>query len=196
MSSKLVTQVIPAGGSIQLNGLNNFLMLVQTASAVTFRYYREDAAGGEAENVEAGYVKGLVRPWYRCEIAGTPGASVRFLIGMEEIAEDFTDYRRTVGVFQEQISASLQAPTADVDVGGSAANIQLVAANAARRKVTVKVNEGADVAIRVGPTATIAANRGLQLSGGQAYTYEGTDAVFGRREGAGVALVSVLEENY
>ena len=58
------------------------------------------------------------------------------------------------------------------------------AANAARRKVTVKVNDGADIAIRVGPTATLAANRGLQLSAGQAYTYEGTDAVFARREAA------------
>lgn len=195
MSSKLRTEVFPTTGRIVIGDLNNFLMLVQTASAVTFRYYR-DGTSADAENIDAGYVKGLVRPWERAELNGTAGSTVRFLVGLEEVQEDFTDYRRTVGVFQQQLSAGLQAPTIDVDVGSSAAAIQLAATNLARRKVTVGLLDTATVSVRVGPSATIAANRGGRLSSGQSYTYEGTDAVYAIREAAGVAAVWVLEELY
>lgn len=194
MSSKLRTETFPASGRIVIGDLNNFLMLVQTAAAVTVRFYR-DGTAFEAENVEAGYVKGLVKPWGRAEITGTPASSVRFLVGYEEINEDFTDYRRTVGVFQSQAPASL-AEAADVDVGGSAVAVLVAAANSARASVTVTNLDDSSTNIRIGTQATVAAGRGQRLTPGQSVTLRTTGAVYAIRETAAAALACVLEEVY
>lgn len=194
MSSTLRTEVFPATGQIVF-GSANFLMLVSTGAAMDVKLFR-DGTSMDYVGLQAGFVKGLVRSFDRGTLTGTAGSSVSYFIGQEEINEDFTDYRRTVGVFQAQQSASLQAPSADVSVGAGAGGTLIVAANAARRKVTIKLLNTADTNIRVGPTATITATRGLQLEGGQSYTYEGTDALYGIREGGTTAPVCILEENY
>lgn len=178
---------------IVLPEIANFLMLVQTPSAVTVKFQR-GVGSFDAQDIEAGYVKGAVEPWSRATISGPVGTQVRFLIGHEDIAEDFTDYRRTVGEFREQMSSALGAPVADVDVGSSAVAVTVAPASDARRKVTVGVI--GDVAVRIGPEAQIAANRGGRVVPGQAYTYEGRGAVSAIREGAGAALCWVLEELY
>lgn len=192
MSSNLVTQAIPASGTLVLNGTNNFLMLIQTAASVTVRYWR-DGTPQEASNIDAGYVKGLIRPWDRAEVSGTPGGTVRVLIGYEEIAEDFTDYRRTVGIFQQQQAQTIvDAP--DVDVGSSAVAVLVAPANATRRQITFTNLDASLTNVRIGAQATVAANRGQRLQPGQSYTTEVQGALYAIRETAAAALVGVAEE--
>lgn len=193
-SSRLRTEVFDANGRVVVGG-GNFFMLIQTPAAINVRFVRGGTTFG-ADGVEAGYVKGLVEPFEKCYIdGGTPAATVKFFVGDEQIAEDFTDYRRTVGVFQQQQSSSI-ADTADVAVGAGATLI--IAANASRRKVTIVVDDiVADGPIRVGTLATVAVARGLKLAQGKSYTYEGTAALYGIREAATTtAPVSILEEIY
>ena len=194
MSSRLITETIPAGGQIVLPEIANFLMLIETAGPVTVQFTR-DGGNTSASGVQAGYVKGLVRPWDRASVQGTAGSSISFFIGFEEISQDFTDYRRTVGVFEQQLSSVLGAAPADVDVGGVAGPVQLVAANASRRKVTVGVGYGALTYVRVS-NAAVAANRGAQIGPGQSYTYEGDGPVFAIREAVAAAMMWVQEELY
>jgi hypothetical protein len=190
MSSKLRTETFDANGRIVV-GSANFFMLIATASAVDVKFFR-DGTSMDYEGLQAGFVKGLVRPFERGTITGVAGSSCSFFIGDEEITEDFTDYRRTVGVFQSQLAASVLGTT-DVAVGAAATTI--IAANAARRKVTIKVISG-DTNIRVGPSGTVATTRGLQLELGQSYTFEGTGELSGIREGGTAAGVAILEEIY
>jgi len=194
VSSKLRTEIFPASGTIVLGALNNFLMLTQTAAAVTVRFYR-DGSSFDAENVEAGYVKGIVRPWERAEITGTAGSTVRFLVGYEDIAEDFTDYRRTVGVFQAQQPATI-ADAADVDVGGSAVAVVLAAANSARASITFTNLDTSTANVRVGLLGTVTAARGQRLTPGQSVTLLVTGAIAAIRETAAAASVSVSEQVY
>jgi hypothetical protein len=169
-------------------------MLVQTAAAVSVKFYR-DGSSFDAENIEAGYVKGLVRPWDRIEITGTAGSTIRFLEGIEEVSEDFTDYRRTVGVFQAQQPATI-AEAADVDVGGSGVAVQIAPANAARASITFTNLDTSVANVRVGALATVAAGRGQRLTPGQSVTLRVTGAIHAIRESAAAALVGVLEEVY
>lgn len=192
-SSRLKTEVFPATGRIVV-GPGNFLLLIQTPAAINVSFVRGGTQFG-AEGVEAGYVKGLVEGWERCSLeGGTPGTTVRFFVGEEQIQEDFTDYRRTVGVFQQQLAASANDAT-DVDVGGVAGPVVVAAANPGRRRVTIKLRADADVAIRVG-TGTVTATRGIQLNAGDSQTFECTGAISAIREAAGVAFTTMNEELY
>lgn len=194
MSSKLRTEVFPATGRIVIGDLNNFIMLIQTAAAISLRVYR-GGTSFDAENVEAGYVKGLVEPWEKAELTGTPGSTIRFFMGFESIAEDFTDYRRTVGVFLAQQPATI-ADAADVDVGASGVAVLVAAANAARASVTLTNLDTSTANVRVGSLATVAAARGQRLTPGQSVTLRVTGAIYAIRETAAAALVSVAEEVY
>lgn len=194
MSSKLRTEIFPASGTIVTGALNNFVMLVQTAAAVTVRFYR-DGTSFEAENIEAGYVKGLRKPWDRMEITGAAGSTVRFLLGMEEITDDFTDYRRTVGVFQAQQPSEI-ADAADIDVGGVAGPVAVAPANASRYSITFTNLDSSAAYVRIGNLATVAAGRGQILAPGASVTSRVTGAIYAIRETAAAALVGVSEENY
>ena len=192
--SSLRTEVFPASGRIVIGALNNFIMIIQTASAVTFRYFR-GGSSNEAANVEAGYVKGLVVPWDKAEITGVAGSTVRFFIGMEEVNEDFTDYRRTVGVFQSQAPATI-ADAADIDVGGVVGPVQVAPANSARASITFTNLDTSVANVRIGALATVAAGRGQRLNPGQSATMKVTGAIHAIRETAAAALVGVSEEVY
>ena len=192
--TRIRTEILPATGQLNNVGVGNFFMLVSAGSAVNVTFIRGGSTFG-AENVLGGYVKGVVDEWERCSISGTPGASVRFFIGYENIAEDFTDYRRTIGEFQEQPPETV-SDTADVDVGGSAVAVQVVAANAARASVTITNLETSSTSVRIGAAATVAAARGQRLQPGQSVTLRARGAIHAIRETAAAASVSVLEENF
>lgn len=188
------TETLPASGQLANVGPGNFFMLVSSGGAVDVTFIRGGSNYG-AENVQGGYVKGVVEPWERCRIVGTPGATVRFFIGYENNQEDFTDYRRTVGEFVPQTPATI-ADVADVDVGGSAVAVQVAAANSARASVTLTNLDTSSANVRIGAAATVAAGRGQRLMPGQSVTLRCVGALHAIRETAAAALVSVLEENY
>jgi hypothetical protein len=192
MSSSLRTETFPAGGIIVIPDTANFLMLVETPSPVNVRFTR-DGSFSEANGVKAGFLKALVRPWDRVTLAGPPGSSVSFFVGFEEVSEDQTDYRRTVGVFEPQISSVLAAAPPDLDVGATAGPVLLAAANPSRSKVTVGLLDSATVGVRVS-NAAVTANSGVPMRGGQSWPYEGTGPVYAIREGAGLAQMWVQEE--
>lgn len=193
MSSRSRTEVIPASGVIDL-GPANFFFLLDTGGAVNVTFFHKGTNYG-AENILAGYMKQSVEGWRSAKIAGVVGTSVTYFYGDEDVREDSTDYRRTVGVFQASQPSTL-ATAADVNVGGSAVAIQLLPANAARKRATCKLNDGATVNIRIGDQANVAAGRGMQLQNGQAISLEPTAAIYAMRESAGTAVVSLIEENY
>jgi hypothetical protein len=192
--TRLRTETIPATGALNNVGVGNFFMLVSSGSAVNVTFIRGGSTFG-AENVQGGYVKACVEEWERCSISGTPGASVSFFIGFENIAEDSTDYRRTVGEFQQLQPATI-SDAADVDVGSSAVAVQVAPANAARASVTFTNLEASVAYVRIGAAATVAANRGQRLAPGQSFTSRVRGAIHAIRESAAAALVSVSEENF
>lgn len=185
----LIRQQIPATGQIVADG-GQFFKLIESSSPVDV-IFDEGGATKKASQVEAGYQRGplpIERRFNRVKITGTPGQTIAALVG-----DDYEDYDRVIGLFQQQTSSATQAPTADVNVGGSAVAVQLVAAGS-RYKVTVGLLDTALTSVRVGPAGTIAANRGARLTPGQSYTYEGTGALHAIREAAAAALMWVLEE--
>jgi hypothetical protein len=188
------TEVLPASGALNNVGAGNFFMLVSSGGSVNVTFIRGGSNYG-AENIQGGYVKGVVEPWERCRITGTAGATVRFFIGYENIAEDFTDYRRTVGEF-EQAQPATVADSPDVDVGGSAVAVQVAAANSARATVTITNLDTSTAYVRVGLAATVAAARGQPLAPGQSVTLRARGAIHAIRQSAAAASVSVLEENF
>lgn len=188
------TEVLPATGALNNVGPGNFFMLVSSGGSVNVTFIRGGSNYG-AENIQGGYVKGVVEPWERCSISGTAGATVRFFIGHENIASDFTDYRRTVGEFTQTQPATV-ADAADVDVGVSAVAVQVVAANSARATVTITNLVSSTANVRVGAAATVAATRGQRLEPGQSVTLRTTGAIHAIRETAAAASVCVLEENF
>ncbi|MBM0105603.1 hypothetical protein JM946_12625 [Steroidobacter sp. S1-65] len=194
MSSGLRKETIPANGVIVVPDAANFLLLVATGSPVNVKFTR-DGSFTTADGVEAGFVKGLIRPWDRVAISGTPGATCDFFIGFEDISEDFTDYRRTTGIFEQQLASSLGDAPADVDVGASAVAVQLIGENEARRKVTVGLFDDAETYVRVS-SASVTVNRGARLAPGQTYTFEGTGPVYAIRVSEASAMMWVQEDLY
>lgn len=193
-STVVRTELIPATGRLNNLGVGNFFMLLSSGGPVDVTFIRRGSHFG-GEQVEGGYVKGLVEPWERVAIAGTPGASVRFIIGTEEgITEDYTDYRRTVGEFEETAPETV-ADDVDVDVGGSPVAVEVVPANAARASVTITNLDTSVANVRVG-TTTVDTNRGQRLRPGQSVTLRARGAVYAIRESAAAASVSILEENF
>lgn len=191
-SSRSRTEVFDANGRVVV-GPGNFFLLIQSASGINVRFVRGGTTFG-ADNIEAGYVKGLVEPWERCYLdGGVPGSTVRFFTGDEQVDEDFTDYRRTIGVFQPQQPANV-VDAADVVVGVGATAI--VAANAARRRVTITNLLTSVGGIRVGAAGTVTAARGQPLQPGQSVSLEVSGAISGIQDGGGAATVAVLEEVY
>ena len=193
MNIKTRTETIPASGIVDL-GPGNFIFLVTTSAALNVQF-QTGGFQSAAEGVQGGFVQGNVTPWRNCRIVGTAGITFVALYGDADLTEDVTDYRRTVGVFLPQQPGS-NTDYADVNVGGSGVAILVLPANAARRKGVVKFNTGGDINIRLGTQATVAAGRGAQLESGQSYDHTSTGALYAIREGAGTAVVSLLDENY
>lgn len=183
-------EVIPASGELRV-GSGNFFFLTAAGAAVDVTFVRDGTQFG-CEDAMPGYVKGVIREWDKAYIRGTAGTSVTWIEGYESIAEDFTDFRRTVGAFTQVLPQTV-ADAADVDVGGSAVAVIVAAANAARRRVTVKVRDDATVKVRIG-SISVTATRGVQLGAGESQTFEGPYAVYAIREAAGTAFAAINEE--
>lgn len=193
-STVVRTELIPATGRLNNLGVGNYFMLLSSGGAVDVTFQRNGSNFG-GEGVQGGYEKGLVVPWERVSITGTPGASVRFIIGFEEgILQDFTKYSRTVGEF-EQLAPETVADSVDADVGGSPAAIVVAAANSARASVTITNLDTSLANVRIG-AATVGVNRGQRLRPGQSVTLSARGAVYAIRESAAAASVSILEENF
>lgn len=180
------TQLIPADGTFRVPVTGNFLMLIATGAPVTVRMQRATKVETFA-NVQGGLSVQRIQTWERCSITGTPGTSVEWFAGDCEVREDKTEYARTVGVFQQQLPASI-GDADDVVVAPGAAATEVAPALEGRARITVMNLDTSTVAIRVGG-ATVTATRGLRLARGQSQTFEGEGAIYAVQESAGVASV-------
>jgi hypothetical protein len=192
-STTMRTEVMPPNGRIFLP-TGNFFFLISAGAPVNVRFYRGGSEAATANGATSGYKLGLLpdNSWDRAFMDGTPGASITYLCGHVELLEEFTDFDPAQTSFAPVLPQSV-ADAADVDVGASPVAIQVAAANAARRRVTVKLTDASAVNVRVG-FSTVTAARGLQLTPGQSKDFEGPYAVFAIREAVGAAVMTMCEE--
>jgi hypothetical protein len=187
----LVRQTLGGAGQIVIGG-GLYFKLIQTGAPVDITF-ETGGATHRVTGVEAGYQYGPLPEGERFRkvvIASSGAQTIAAFAG-----ENFEDYERIIGVFQVAQPVSV-ADAPDVNVGGSAVALQLVPANPSRRRVTLKLNAGADVNIRVGVQGSVAGNRGLQLEPGQSITLEPSGRIDAIREAAGTAVVSIIEETF
>ena len=184
---------LTANDRIPVKTPGRFFMLITADSPVTVRFKRAFSTFREvARDVEAGY-QSFPGDW-RDEDDRFDGVEITSAVAQTVtigISDRAADYRRVVGVFQIQQPNTITT-TADVTVTGAATGVQVVAANANRRKLIIQ-NVHASENVRVGDS-NITSTRGIRLVPGASITLDTTAEVRAIREGGVDSTVSVLEE--
>lgn len=194
MSSERRQETIPANGQIVL-GEANFFFLLSSTLPVQVRFERNGTTFG-GSGISGGYIKGNVETWRRATIIGTPGDVVSYFYGVEDISEDFTDYRTQIATIAgitlvtESPSTAVTSPAAANVLTGAAGTI---AANAARKRVTIgspSTNTGSMFVQSVGAGA----GRGLELQPGMFIEFKTAAALDVRNDSGATQSYTVFEE--
>lgn len=194
-SIERVSRTIPASGAIE-NGRGNVLLLIAATGTVNVRLENGGAAEG-VSGVNGGVRIERVRPWDNARILGTPGVTVEYWIGSQEVERDlidvFTQIATIAGVaavaIQPGVAFTNRAPVA----AANAAQSVLFAANLLRKRIRVFVDEnngGTCYARTAG-----GANNICNLQPGSAYSFENTSALDVRNDTGGVCTFYLTEES-
>lgn len=190
----LHTLVFGAGDTKRLPG-GNYLRLLTAANAVKVEYVRSGTIieHETADGVKAGYGgrpprgTGQQRAFDEARVTSATAQTVELLILQGE-----ADYDRSVGTVDVTRAAGF-ADTVDVSMVAGA-RTQIVAANAARRRVHITNLAAGAATLRIGNTATVAANRGTPVAPGETITLETIAAIAGWNPGGVAQDVAVTEE--
>lgn len=190
----LHTIAFGAGQQVRLPG-GNFLRLLTANNPVKVEYVRAGTIleHETADGVLAGYGgrpprrEGQPRAFDEVRVTSATAQTVELLILQGE-----ADYQRSVG----SVTVTRGAGYTDaVDVSMAAgARTAIVAANAARRRVHITNLAAGAATLRIGGSATAAANRGTPLAPGETLTLETTAAIAGWNPGGVAQDVAFTEE--
>lgn len=198
MSGTLLrTELIPAGGEIQL-GEANFFFLLSATLAVDVNFQADGSSYGAAQ-VTGGYVKGKIAPWRRATIRGTAGSTVVFFYGDEELREDITDFRQTIATIAGLVGVT-DAPSSTLATAArqtvANANKVTIAANLARRRITISnPSDNATPGLVYVQTAAAGAGRGYPLDSGLSVEFRTTAALDVRNDSGGAVDITTFEES-
>lgn len=190
----LHTLTFTGGDTKRLPG-GNYLRLLTASNAVKVEYVRAGTIieHETADGVKAGYggrpprKPDQPRAFDEVRITSATAQTVELLI-----LQGTADYDRSVGTVDITRSNNL---TDTIDVSMLAgARTQIVPANTSRRRVLITNLAAGAQTLRVGNSATVAANRGTPVAPGETVTFETTAAIAGWNPGAAAQSVAVTEE--
>lgn len=185
----LTRQTLAASTGLAQLGAGRFFKLIEAQYAVelvfSFRGVTKRIAA-----IEAGYELRPAEPFDSVAIYNTNANANA--IGVF-VGEDSEDYDRTASLVEIARAAEMNT-VADVSVGAAA--VQIIGANVRRRRAIIKNNAASPNAVRIGPTGSITATRGVQLSPGATLILETTTAIYAIGEAAGPATISATFEAY
>lgn len=190
------TETIPASGQLSLTNANFFFMISATAN-VTLRLPRLGSFE-EFSGLQAGIQVARVRNWDYATIVGTAGTVVTFFYGYTAVREDVTLFNQQIAIIAG-ITAVATAPSASftstVDTAQASGTSTNIAANLARRRITIGVPSSALNSVRVSNLG--GGGRGIEIQPGQFVEFATTVALNVRNDntfGTGAATTWYAEE--
>jgi len=189
MNVDLRQETIGASGQLILPPAN-YLFIINASVNVNVSTQRE----GNTEtfnNVGAGLLLARLKPYTRVVIAAANGTTVQFFYGNQVMREDSTLFQATIASISGSVSTvpglgSANAPTDATQTALATATQGAIAANAARKSVTIgslSSNAPATLNLRVG-NAALAVNQGIELQPGTFYNFVTTAALRVRNDDA------------
>jgi len=177
---QLYNQVLPPGGTMNLDS-GNFFFLLSNALAVNLLIQYPSGSTEIMNGIQAGSQIKRVNTWQACKLIGTAASLVSFWHGYEFSREDQTNFQSTIATISGAVTVtpsvgSANALTNHVDVSVAATTLDTtIPANALRKLLII----GSDVqntgsgnnCLRVQGGAGVAAAEGIQLQPGQNYTF-------------------------
>lgn len=197
MSVDSRTQAIDATGQLRLANAN-FLFLISASAAVTVTFSR-DGTTEIFQNTLAGLSVARVRKWEFAFITGAPGTTVTFFYGITQVREDSTLVQQSLATIAGTVSVAT-IPSATfvdtVDTAQGSATQTVIAANLARRRITIGVISTSLNSVRVSGAG--GAGRGIEIAPGTNQEFDTTAALTVRNDntlgGAGAATWYAEEE--
>ncbi len=187
------SQVIPATGVIILAPANYFFL--ETATLPVAVSFQGNGQNYRIASVSAGILVGRVNGWGRAVISGTVGSTVTWYYGDAALREDVTDFRSQliggITAVSEAPSSTIVTPAA---VAVTTGNAGAIAANAARKRITVKTllaNTG-NLYLQA-PTA--GAGRGIEMVPGDVAEVSTTAAMDMRNDSGATQSFTTFEES-
>jgi hypothetical protein len=196
MSVEQVTQVIPATGQIPLPP-GNFFLLISTTASLNVRIQKAVGNSEGCNGIQTSLLLVRVDQWQQLVLIGAAGTSVTYIYGVTTAREDTTDIRAQIAILSgtsaiaETPAATLSTPATVVVATASATT---VAANLARRRITVSNNSSSTGSV-FAQTVAAGAGRGLEIQPGQSLEIRGTYTFDLRNDSGGNCTISTFEES-
>lgn len=188
------SRTIPASGVIE-NGRGNVLLVIAATGVINVRFENGGAAEG-VTGVSGGVRVERVTPWDNARILGTPGVTVEYWIGSQNVERDLIDVFTQIATIAGVAAVAIQPGVAFTDlapvVRATATQGALFAANLLRKRIRVFVdanNPDTCFARVVG-----GANNICNLQPGSAYTFENTAGLDVRNDTGGNCTFYLTEE--
>lgn len=193
-------ETIPANGVLNLTNAN-FLFLQSATVAVALKFVASSLGSSENfGNVIAGLQISRIKPWAYCNITGTPGTVVTFWYGYTDVREDNTIFSQQIAVIAGVTAVAIQPGgtfTDTVDTAQATGTQTNIAANLARRRITIGVPPSAAANEPVRVSGTGGAGRGVVIQPGTFVEFDTTAALVVRNDntlGSGLGTVWYAEE--
>lgn len=193
-----LTVVLDANGRWVGNNAN-FIFIIAASLPVTLELTRVlDSSGIESfQNVQAGLQVARIRRFDQAKISGTVGATVQMFFGYQTVREDSTVFSQQIATIAGTVAVASLPTSAIADTPAvalpNAATTVIVAANLARRRVTI-TNPSTALGSFFIRTAG-GANNLMEVQPGSAVEIDTTAAISGRNDTGAALSALVFEES-
>jgi len=192
------TETVDATGVLKLANAN-FFFLISSTSAVNLRFVRSPSA----ENIN-GFSAGVqiqrLERWDYLFITAAVGTVLTFMYGYADVREDATLFNQQIAVIAGVTAVALNpssALTDTVDTAQATGTETTIAANLARRRITIGVPPTAAANEPVRVSSAGGAGRGIVIQPGTNQEFQTTSALHVRNDntlGTGLGTVWYAEE--
>jgi hypothetical protein len=177
---QLYNQVLPPGGTMNLDS-GNFFFLLSNALAVNLLIQYPTGSTEIMNGIQSGSQIKRVKTWQAAKLIGTAGSLVSFWHGYEFSREDQTNFQSVIASIAGNVSVvpgvgSANAPTDRADLVVAAGGNQAIAANPLRRSISIgslSTNAPATTNLRIQAVLT----GGVELQPGTFYNIATTAAL-------------------
>jgi hypothetical protein len=192
------TETIDATGVLKLANAN-FFFLISATSNVALRFVRSPSAENFS-GVQAGVQIARLERWDYLFITGAVGTVLQFFYGYSDVREDSTLFNQQIAVIAGVTAVAINPSAAFTDTvdTAQATNTQTnIAANLARRRITIGVPPSAAANEPVRVSGAGGAGRGVVIQPGTFQEFQTTAQLFVRNDntlGTGLGTVWYAEE--
>jgi hypothetical protein len=199
---QLYNQVLPPGGTMNLDS-GNFFFLLSNALAVNLLIQYPTGSTEIMNGIQSGSQIKRVKTWQAAKLIGTAGSLVSFWHGYEFSREDQTNFQSVIASISGNVSVipgigSANAPTdhAQLVIPINSLSSSVIPANALRKSVSVgslSTNAGT-INLRLQGGGGVASAQGVELQAGQFYNIATTAALSLFNGDLGVAQTAWYQE--